>query len=201
MINTESSLHDLPASSEPENVLTVAGDFDPLQSFTCLRMQDGRVIRIPTSVLLYREDVGQTSSAGEPAGQASGDAQTEWTIPIIEEQLTVSRKTVPTGRVLLQKTVQEYQETLDEPLAVRTFDVERVILNQLVDSAPPVRTEGDITIYPLVEEQLILTKQLILREEVRVTKRDTERRDHQVVTLHREHLTVERQAITDEKTS
>ena len=150
---------------------------------------------------MYREDVGQASSAGKPAEQASGDTQKEWTIPLVEEQLTVGRKTVPTGRVLLQKTVQEYQEILDEPLAIRTFDVERVILNQLVDEAPPVRTEGDTTIYPLVEEQLILTKQLILREEVRVTKRDAERRDHQVVTLHREHLTVERQPITAEKTS
>jgi uncharacterized protein (TIGR02271 family) len=95
--------------------------------------------------------------------------------------------------------VQEYQETLDEPLAVRTFDIERVALNQVVDSAPPVRTEGATTIYPVIEEQMVLTKQLVLKEEVRVTRRDTERRDHQVVTLRREHLIVEREKIADGK--
>ena len=89
--------------------------------------------------------------------------------------------------------MQEFETTLDEPLAVRTFDIERVIWNQPVETAPGVRIEGDTTIYPLVEEQLILTKHLVLKEEVRVTKRETERRDTQTVVLRREHLAVERQ--------
>ena len=185
---------DLPGSvpaSEQANSLTVSGAFDPMVSTTELRMQDGRVIRIPTSLLLYRDDVGPAALDGN-SGQTA-EASSDYTIPIVEEQLTVGKRVVPTGRVLLHKTVQEYQETLDEPLAVRTFDIERVVLNQVVDSAPPVRTDGDTTVYPLVEEQMVLTKQLVLKEEVRVTRRDTERRDHQVVTLRREHLVVERQ--------
>ena len=112
-------------------------------------------------------------------------------IPLVEEHLEVSRRTVVTGTVRLQKTVHEFETQLDEPLGVRTFDVERVILNEPVESAPPVRQEGDTTVYPLVEERLILTKQLVLKEELRVTRRDTERRDTQTVTLRREHITVE----------
>jgi len=113
-------------------------------------------------------------------------------IPVIEEQLAVGKRTVVTGTVLLEKQTQEYHETLDVPLAVRTFDIERVVLNQPVDSAPAVRKEGDTTIYPVVEEQLVLTTQLVLKEEVRVTRRDTERRDTRTVTLKRESLTVTR---------
>ena len=113
-------------------------------------------------------------------------------VPIVEEQLTVGKRTVATGRIRLQKTVQEYQQALDEPLAVRTFDVERTVLNRPIDAVPEVRQEGDTTIYPLIEERLVLTKELILKEELRVTRRDSERRDTQVVTLRKEHITVER---------
>ena len=117
-------------------------------------------------------------------------------IPLIEEQLLVGKQTVETGKVRLIKSVQEHQQALDEPLAVRTFDIERIILNHPVDAAPGIRHEGEVTIYPVVEEQLVLTKQLILREEIRVTQRDTERRDNQVVTLRREHLLIEREDLT-----
>ena len=193
MTNIDSPLPNSVPASEEANSLTVSGAFDPACPTTQLRMQDGHVIQIPTSVLLYRDDVGQNANYED--GRRSADSESSYTIPIIEEQLTVGKRTVSTARILLHKTVQEYQETLDEPLAVRTFDIERVVLNQVVDAAPAVRTEGDTTVYPLVEEQLVLTKQLVLKEEVRVTRRDTERRDHQVVTLHREHLVVERQPV------
>ncbi|MEO5727367.1 MAG: DUF2382 domain-containing protein, partial [Byssovorax sp.] len=54
------------------------------------------------------------------------------------------------------------------------------------------RIEGDTTVIPLFEEQLVLQKRLLLREEVRVTRRRTERRDAQVVTVRREEVIVER---------
>ena len=132
-----------------------------------------------------------TTRSPRPAPPAEADGPQ--VIPIIEEQLHVGKQTIETGKVRLVKTVGEYHETLNEPLAIRTFDIERVAFNQPVDSAPQVRHEGATTIYPVVEEQLVLTKRLILKEEVRITQRDTERRDTQVVTLRREHLTVERE--------
>ncbi len=93
--------------------------------------------------------------------------------------------------------MHEYQETLDEQLLVRTFDIERVRLQQVVDVAPPVRQEGDTTIYPIVEERLVLTKELVLREELRVTRRNTEQRDTRVVSLKRESVTVARTAVDE----
>jgi uncharacterized protein (TIGR02271 family) len=119
------------------------------------------------------------------------------TIPLIEEQVVLDKRIIETGKVRLHKTVQEFEQQLDEPLAVNTFDIERVILNQVVQFAPEIRHEGDTTIYPLVEEQLVLSRQLVLKEEVRVTRRISERRDTQVVTLRRDHLLVERQSSED----
>lgn len=124
----------------------------------------------------------------------------EVTVPLVEERLEVGTRTVKTGVVTLRKRVEEYQETLDVPLAARAFDVERVVLNRPVDKAPEVRVEGDTTIYSLVEEQLVITRQLILKEEVRVTRRDTERRDTRTVTLTREHLDVTRTPVSETET-
>ena len=127
-----------------------------------------------------------------PTDAKAQEAEESVTIPLIEEHLVLEKRIVETGKVRLHKTVETFEEQLNEPLAVRTFDIERVVLNKVIDAAPDIRQEGETTIYPLVEERLVLTRQLVLKEEVRVTRRLTERRDQQVVTLHREHMTVER---------
>ncbi len=88
--------------------------------------------------------------------------------------------------------MQAFEQALNESLAVRTFEVDRVALNQTVDSVPPVRQEGAMTIYPIVQERLVVRKELVLVEEIRVTQRDTEVLDTRVVTLHREQIDVER---------
>lgn len=190
--------------SGQSHVLTVSGQLNHQRTYTELRMQDGQVIRVPTAELArYALGAGgmqdakakglRPASDADMADLAGIDAGEGMVIPLVEEMLTVGKRTVETGKVRLQVAVQEHQEALNEVLAVRTFDVERVVLNKPITGVPGVRQEGDVTVYPVIEEQLILTKQLVLKEEVRVTRRDTERRDTQVVTLRREHLTVERE--------
>ena len=173
------------------NVLTALGQFDPAQPLTEIHLADGRVSRISTSILLQAS--GIANSPAESVDELPSNEASEVVIPLVEERLQVDRRTVATGKIRLQKTVQEYTESLDELLAVRSYDVERRILNQPVDAPPPVRQEGNVTIYSLVEEQMVLTRQLILKEEVHIVQRDTERRDTQVVTLHKDHLTIERE--------
>ncbi len=187
-------MHSPESTTEPttEPVLLVSGKIDPASEQTQMLLPDGRVVRLATSLLLQSSAVGSNQpEAGELSKSPAGTV-----VPLIEESLLIGRRTVETGRVTLRKSVQEFETALDEPLAVRTFDVERVVLNQPVEAAPAVRHEGETTIYPLVEEQLILTRQLILKEEIRVTRRETERRDTQVVRLRREHLEVERQPLS-----
>jgi len=174
----------------PANVLVASGDFDSTQLYTEIRMPDGHLVRLHTSALLRNSDPQNSSLGG--AEEALSHAEPATVIPLIEESLEVGKRTVTTGTVRLTKTIQEYTEALDERLAVRTFDVERHVINRPVDAAPPIRQEGQTTIYSIVEEQMVLTKQLVLKEEVWVVQRDTERHDTQVVTLHKEHLIVER---------
>jgi uncharacterized protein (TIGR02271 family) len=186
-------------AADARNTLYVSGEINPAQPYTDLRLADGQVVCLPTHLLALKPAQGSDlfeSGSGERAAGASSLDEVEGTIiPLIEESLEVGKRTVETGKVVLRKTVQEYQETLDEALAVRTFDVDRVYLDQVVEGEPAIRQEGDTTVYPVVEERLILTKQLVLKEEIRVTRRDTEHRDNQVVTLHREQIVVERMPV------
>ena len=164
--------------------------FDSTRPQTELRFPDGRLLLVPTALLLQQLSVADTPTVSDAHLTLTENESVS--IPVIEEQLQVGKRTVVTGTVRLEKHIGIYEEALDIPLAVRSFDVERRVLNEPVDAPPPVRQEGDTTIYPLVEEQLILTKQLILREELRITRRDTERQDTRTVSLRRESVEVTR---------
>lgn len=124
--------------------------------------------------------------------ELEGAAPSELRIPVIEEQLQVSKQTVETGRVRLVKTVHETEETVDLPLLREEVAVERVPFEQYVDDVPPTRQEGNTTIYPVVKEVLVVQKRLVLVEEIRVTRQQTQVQDTQTVRLRREEITVER---------
>ncbi len=186
----------MPTSErETANIFSVEGSFDPLTTITELRLSDGRIFRIPTALL--SEAVSGSSPNAETfeddGAFETGDST--MVVPIIEESLDVSKRTVATGKVRIEKTVQAYDVVLDEALAVHTWTVERIPMNLPIDVEPAVRQEGNTTIYPLLEEKLMVTKQLILKEELRVTRNDFERRDTQTVTLRREQLKVERETL------
>lgn len=180
----------MPVSDrDSANILRAEGSFDLSSTVTELRLSDGRTFRIPTALL--HEDVDAPSLHEETFDTGNSTV----IVPLVEESLDVYKRTVVTGKVRLEKTVQAFDVALDEPLAVSTWTVERIPVNLPVDAPPEVRQEGNTTIYPLLEEQLIVTRQLMLKEELRVTRNDFERRDTQTVTLRREHLAVERETL------
>jgi len=58
--------------------------------------------------------------------------------------------------------------------------------------APESRIEGDVMIVPVLEEVVVVKKQLVLKEELHITRRRIAERDSRTVTLRREEATVER---------
>ena len=115
-------------------------------------------------------------------------------IPVIEESLDVSKGVVETGVVRVHKSVREHEVVISEPLTSETVHVERVPMDVIVDGPLPVRTEGDVTVIPVVEEVLVTTKQLRLVEEVRITRVRSTNVYHQNVKLRAEDIDVERHA-------
>jgi uncharacterized protein (TIGR02271 family) len=112
-------------------------------------------------------------------------------VPIIHEEIVIQKRVVDTEKVRLEKTVRQHEEHLDIPLSSTFYEIERVIVNQPISHAPEIRQEGETTVYPILEERPVLTKQLFLKEELRVTKRTEERIDARSVTLSEEEINVE----------
>ncbi|GAA4428061.1 hypothetical protein GCM10023188_11880 [Pontibacter saemangeumensis] len=139
----------------------------------------------------FREETYDRDNATPAPTQRVND-ETEY-IPVVEEQVRINKKTVETGRVNIYKDVHEEDVSVDVPTVHEEVNVERVPINEFVESAPPsIRYEGDVMIIPVVHEELVLVKRLKLVEELRVTKRKIETHETQHVTLRKEEVNVDR---------
>lgn len=96
----------------------------------------------------------------------------------------------PTGPVSVYKTMQEQEETIEQPLVWEDVDIERVIKNEPVDGPQPVREEGDTVIVPLVKQVLRVQKEWVLTEEIHVRRRREDRPARESVALQQEHAEI-----------
>ena len=119
-------------------------------------------------------------------------------IPLVEERLVTSKRVVETGRVRVRTIVEEQESQVREQLSKAVVDVERVAVNREVDAAPPIREEGDTTIIPVVQEVLVVTKKLVVTEEIRIRRRQIVEEHAQPVTLRTQRAVVEREESSGE---
>jgi len=160
-----------------------------------VRLGDGLRLAIPEGTLTARDDGTYYLPLG-PGDieriRGGRDRGAEAVVPIIVEDIDVETRTVETGRVRVTKVVHEREEVVDEPLYREELDVERVAVNRVVEGPVPVRQEGDVTIVPVLEEVLVVEKRLMLKEELRITRRRVEEHKPQRVALRAEEVTAER---------
>jgi uncharacterized protein (TIGR02271 family) len=130
----------------------------------------------------------------EPTAQSSQHPSdhTEVVIPRYEEVLHVDKRAVETGRVRIIKSVRTEECHVDRPLTTEQVDVQRVAVNQFVHDVPQVRQDGDVLIVPVIEEVLVIEKRLMLKEELRITRRRTVEPHTEVVPVRIEEARVER---------
>ena len=93
----------------------------------------------------------------------------EYRIPIVQEEAHVFKRAVTTDRVTVRTSADEHQVVIRDELWRGHVTVDRVAIEREVTEAPPVRTEGEVTIVPVVEERLVVEKRLFLVEELRLT--------------------------------
>ncbi|HEY0603377.1 MAG TPA: YsnF/AvaK domain-containing protein [Herpetosiphonaceae bacterium] len=158
----------LPAEQATISGAGIGTSYDPL------RTQELSTIEGST---LSRQDL----AAGE-----------ELRIPVIREEAVVRTREVERGGVRVHKTVNEREEVIEQPTMREEVDVERVAIGRVVDTVPEVREEGDTLIIPVLEEMLVVEKRLVLKEEIRVTKRRTTETEQARVVLNEEQVTIER---------
>ena len=115
------------------------------------------------------------------------------TIALAAEQLDVAIKTVATGTVSVATQVVETDEVVALPLQREEVEIDRISINRAVDHTVPPREEGDVTIVSVYEEVLVVTKQLVLKEELHIRRRSsTQPSQPQTFKLRREEITITR---------
>jgi uncharacterized protein (TIGR02271 family) len=114
-------------------------------------------------------------------------------IPLVEERLQVGKRQVESGRVRVRVAVDTREETVPAELARDEVEVRRVPRNVAVSELPGVRLEGDTTIIPVVEEQLVVEKRLVLVEEIHVVRQTRTATEQIAVTLRSERAEIERE--------
>jgi stress response protein YsnF len=114
------------------------------------------------------------------------------TIALARETARIGVRRAGAHRVVVRTETREEQQTLSADLEAVRVEVSRVVVGRDVDAVPDVRVEGDVTILPVMEERVVVTRQLVLKEEIHV-RRVTERRRTEVpVTLRHEVAVIER---------
>jgi uncharacterized protein (TIGR02271 family) len=116
----------------------------------------------------------------------------ELVIPVVEEEIAAGVKAVRTGAVRVDKHVEKRIRKVQGPLLHEDVEVRHVPVNRVVSEPPPVRRKGDTVIVPVVEEELVVTKRLVLKEEIHLIKRRTKDRFVKEVELNRERAEVHR---------
>jgi uncharacterized protein (TIGR02271 family) len=122
---------------------------------------------------------------------ASDDKQSV-VIPVAREEASIARNVVETGVASVRKLVRERVEVIDEPMRHDEVDIEHVTINRAVDTPEPPREEGDVLVIPVYEEVVIVRRQWVLKEEVRLRRREVQSRHREEVVLREEEAVVER---------
>jgi uncharacterized protein (TIGR02271 family) len=169
---------------------TVVGPSDAAPNEIAIELEDGREISVPPSALTLQP--GGTWHLRTESPAIMENAPPETVVPVIAEELDISKRKRPTGTVRVEKQVVDYDETVSMPLTRERAEVKRVIIDRPVDGPLPVRREGDTIIMPVVEEVAVVEKRMILKEEIHVTRRRSTDQHDETVTLRREEADVRR---------
>jgi uncharacterized protein (TIGR02271 family) len=113
-------------------------------------------------------------------------------IPVVEEEIAAGTTAHRTGAVRVDKHVERRLRKVEMPLIQEEVDIRRVPVNRPVNKIPAVRKEGDTVIVPVVEEEIVVTKRLLLKEEIHLIKRRTKNRVVREVEVDRERAEVHR---------
>ena len=117
-------------------------------------------------------------------------------LPIVEETATLSKRDVVTGRVKVHTRTSTQEELVSAALERTDVSVTRVPVDREIEEAPPIFSQGDVTIIPVVEEILVVEKRLVLREEIHIRQTATTETVEVPVSLRKQEAVIDQQDVT-----
>ena len=172
----------LDRDGQPGTVESVAGDR------VRVRLAGGAALDLPQSAVEALDD--GTYRADLVFADLRAEAPTVF--QEIEERALVRTVARETGRVVARTVTDSREEAVDGTGWRETVEVERVPVGRPVEAVEPTRQEDGVTVIPVYEEVLVVQKQLVLREEVRLTTRREPLPGPERVTLRSQRVEVDR---------
>lgn len=162
-----------------------------------IQLDNGQRLLVPAECFIQQEDGSyylplSRMEIEQQLDHSDAHAGDRLVIPVIAEELDVQKRVVETGKVRVTKVVHERETVVDEPLFHDEVEVEHISVNRAVEGPISIRYEDDTIIVPIMEEVLVVQKQLILKEEIHIRKRRIETHHPQQVTLRREEAHIDR---------
>lgn len=125
----------------------------------------------------------------------------ETTIPLVEEEVRVDKRTVRKGRVRVETVTEIHDELASAELESSDVEISRVPIGREVNSPPTVRTMGDTVIVPVLEEVLVVERRLMLKEELHIKRCVTSESVEIPVRLRKQRAVIEREKDASHQTN
>jgi uncharacterized protein (TIGR02271 family) len=108
--------------------------------------------------------------ASQPVDADQAVSDVPETIELHEERLVARKELEEVGRVRVQKMVEEVPRRLEVDAYYEEVTVEHVPIGRIVQEQEAPREEDGVYIVPVYEEQLVVVKRLLLKEEIRIRR-------------------------------
>ena len=122
-------------------------------------------------------------------GQRDLDVQEEIAVPVVEEELTATTRSVERGAVRVETNVTEREETLSVPVTEERVHVERHAVDRPATPAD-IAADGAVIDVPIHGEEVDLQKQARVVEEVEISKEAVQQTEQVTGTVRREDVEV-----------
>ena len=138
-----------------------------------------------------KEEARARSSNIPREAYATSQQPPEVRVPLVEEEVIPRKRAVDLGELRIHKLVDTSEEVIRESVTRDDLLVERVPVNQPLDAPVTTRVEDDWLIIPIMEEVVVVQKKLMLKEEIRVRKRQVTEEQELHETVRRERAELE----------
>jgi uncharacterized protein (TIGR02271 family) len=187
-----------PGRKKPTGVYVWLGQSDqptliPLNEIKSVRSMED-VNRLATHQLPLEQDDRLDADATTLL-----EREGEIRIPLAAERLNIARQVVNLGELRIHKRVEQVEEVQRVPVTHDELVVERVAMNQPLSAPLEPRIEGGQLIIPIMKEVLVVQRQLVLVEEVRVSKRYITEQHEVREPVRRERVELEDASIQGER--
>lgn len=148
-----------------------------------------------------RQDVPRASQAVSDGMRGLRAGEQRLSIPLVEEELAVDKRVVELGYVQVRKHVEELLDERSVILRHQQVEVDRVAVDRVIPEMIEPYMDGDVYVVPVIEEEVIVTRQLRLREELRIRRAVSEHTELVQTPFRRERAVVEEHWYDDANTA